>query len=220
MQKTITVKGCGKVSVKPDTVILSFSLEAQDKQYDIAMEQAAVQIKQLNDCLVSIGYEKDAVKTTDFNVHTDYERIKGKDGEYHSLFKGFVCTHHLKILFDFQPQRLSQTLSSVSSCLSHPELSVAFTVKDPSAVNEMLLREATINARRKAEVLCSAANVKLGQLITIDYNWGELNVYSRSKYELSEDCLPCLAAPGAAAIDIEPDDVEASDTATFVWEIE
>ena len=85
-------------------------------------------------------------------------------------------------------------------------------------MNDALLREATINAKKKAELLCEASGVTLGQLLTIDYNWGELNIYSDTRYDMAEDCLMALPT-SATSIDIEPDDIDVRDTATFVWEI-
>ena len=116
--------------------------------------------------------------------------------------------------------RLSQALAAIAKCLAQPELSIAFTVKDATAVNEALLREATVNAKRKAELLCEASGVKLGQLLTIDYNWGELNIYSDTRYDMAEYCMIDAAPMMAKSIDIEPDDIDVRDTATFVWEIE
>lgn len=52
----------------------------------------------------------------------------------------------------------------------------------------------------------------------IDYNWGELHLYSPTHYEIDP---PCMARASAAptAMDIEPDDIDVSDSVTFVWEI-
>lgn len=219
MPRIISVKGIGKVSTKPDFVVLSMKLEAKDKEYDKAMDMAAEQLAQMNDSLVSIGFEKDAVKTTNFHVDTDYDSFKNKQGNYQRVFSGFVCSHQLKLSFDFDMKRLSQALAAIAKCLAHPEMSISFTVKDATEVNEALLREATSNAKRKAELLCEASGVKLGQLLTIDYNWGELNIYSDTKYDLAEDCMYDAAPMMAKSIDIEPDDIDVSDTATFVWEI-
>lgn len=85
-----------------------------------------------------------------------------------------------------------------------------------NAVQEELLRSATINARQKAEILCDGAGSKLGQLLRIDYNWSEINIYSRTQY-VAEDMVMYNSL---SSIDIEPDDVECEDTATFVWTIE
>lgn len=47
----------------------------------------------------------------------------------------------------------------------------------------------------------------------------ELNVYSNTRYDMEEECLAAPMMAKCAEIDIEPDDIDVSDTATFVWEI-
>ena len=215
MNRTITVKGIGKVSAKPDYVVLSMTLESKHKNYDKAMDMAAEHIQHLNDTLYSIGFEKGSVKTTNFNVRTDYDRVKDHYGNYESVFSGYEVTHNLKLAFDFDMNRLSNALAAIAGCLSHPQLSVAFTIKDATAINEEMLRTATANAKRKAEILCEASGVTMGDLIAIDYNWGELDIYSHTRYDCCEDSMPLMAK----SIDIDPEDIDVSDTATFVWEI-
>ena len=218
MPRTITVKGMGNVKTAPDYVVVSMNLETQDMEYEETMEQAAHQIDYLNTSLEAVGFKKKSVKTTNFNVRTAYESVKDKNGNYKSVFNGYVCSHRLKVEFDFDTKRLAQTLSAISKSLAKPELSIAFTVKDPSAINKELLKSATINAREKAEVLCEASDVELGDLLTIDYNWGELNIVSRTDYMLEERVMS-MPMKAMADMDIEPDDIDVSDTATFVWEI-
>lgn len=219
MPRTITVKGIGKVSAKPDYVVLSMSLQSKDMDYDRAMVLASQHIQHLTETICAIGFEKSDLKTTRFNVGTDYNNIKDRNGNYHKEFAGYVISHNLKLEFDFNMEKLSQALAAIAGCLSHPELSIAFTVKDTTAINEEMLRSATANAKRKAEILCKASGVELGQLLTIDYNWGELDIFSHTQYGLSDDCLYEAAPSMARSIDIEPDDIDVSDTATFVWEI-
>lgn len=218
MPRTITVKGMGNAKTSPDYIVISMSLEAQNNDYDETMELAAKQIDYLNASLEEIGFEKKAVKTTNFNVRIDYDNVKDKNGNYKRVFNGYVCSHNLKVELDFDTKRLAQTLSAISKCLAKPELTIRFTVKDPSAINKDLLKSATINAKEKAEILCEASNVELGSLLSIDYNWGELNIYSHTDYSLAEDCMAMPMAK-MSAIEIEPDDIDVSDTATFVWEI-
>ena len=218
MPRTITVKGMGRVTTSPDYVVISMSLMAQDNDYEETMKLAAKKIEYLNASLEEIGFEKKSVKTTNFNVRTDYERVKERNGNYKSVFNGYICSHRLKVEFDFDTKRLAQTLYAISKCLAEPELSISFTVKDPSAVNKELLKSATINAKEKAHILCEASGVELGQLLSIDYNWGELNIVSHTDYMLEEKCM-AMPVGGLADIEIEPDDIDVSDTATFVWEI-
>lgn len=215
MARTITVKGIGKVSTKPDYVVLPMTLESEYKDYNKAMDMAANHIQHLNETLFSIGFEKGSVKTTNFNVCTDYDRVKDRNGDYQSVFCGYEVTHNLKLAFDFDMGKLSQALSDIASCLSRPQLSVAFTVKNVTTINEEMLRFATANAKKKAEILWEASCVTMGDLIAIDYNWGKLDIYSHTRYDCCEDAMPLMAK----SIDIDPDDIDVSDTATFIWEI-
>ena len=217
MPKTITVKGTGKVSAKPDYVVISMSLSSQDMEYDKAMELAADELEQLKNALCGAGFDEKALKTSNFNVRTDYINLKDADGNYRNEFNGYVVLHAIKLGFDFDTTRLSKVLSAVSGCLSNPELSIKFTVKDASAVNEEMLRLASRNAKHKAEILCDASGVELGALLSVDYSWGELDLVSATNYRMAGECMRMSEL--SRGVDIEPDDIEISDTATFVWEI-
>lgn len=217
MTRTITVKGIGKVSAKSDYVVLSMSLQAHHMNYEKTMDEATEQFEQLKKSLVSVGFDEESIKTKSFDVRIDQKRVEDKNGNYKYVFNGYIVSHTLKVEFDFDSKMLSYALNAVATCLANPQLTIAFTVKNATAINEMMLRSATVNAKRKAEILCEASNVKMGQLFSIDYNWGELNIYSKTRYDMDEDCMPMVSM--SKLIDIEPDDIDVSDTATFVWEI-
>jgi len=216
--KTITVKGTGKASVSPDLIVVSMKLATEDKEYDKTMENAAEKIELLNKALEEIGFEKKALKTTSFNVRTEYESVRSKDGGYKSVFKGYACNHSLKVELDFDTKRLAEVLTAVSHCLAKPEFSVSFTVKDPTAISRELLKAAAQNAKEKAEILCSASGVELGELISVDYNWEEICLYSNTDYKV-ESRRMMKAEACLANIDIEPENINVSDSAAFVWEI-
>lgn len=218
MERTITVKGIGKVSARPDYVVLTMNLQAHEMEYDKTMDQAALQIEQLNESLRAVGFEKESVKTANFNVRTDYSNVKNAEGGYTREFNGFICEHNLKVEFDFDSGRLTQTLAAAAKCLANPELNIRFTVKEEAAVNEKLLAAAAENAKKKAEVLCAASEVRLGRLVTIDYDWNGLNLYSPTGYALAEECMEASDVM-CRSVTIEPDDINVQETVTFVWEI-
>ena len=214
--RTITVKGIGAVSVKPDLIVLRLSMETAEYEYDAAMKAAAEKIDFLNKALEAAGFEKKSAKTADFRVRADYERLNDGKGNYTSVFMGYKCRHELKIEFDFDTKRLAKALSESSKCIAKPEISIDFTVKDSSAVSGELLKAAVKNAREKAEILCAASGAKLGELLSIDYNWGELHLYSATDYDVEGKCMMLSAGDD---MDIEPEEIKARDTATFAWEI-
>ena len=220
MNRVITVKGVGTASVKPDYITLSMSVESVHKDYDKAMENAANRIEKLQEATVLSGYEKSDLKTINFAVDTRYENIKDRQGNYRREFSGYAVIYRLKLSFDMDSKQLAKVISAISESGAKPELSIAFTVKNPEKVKEALLISATQNAKMRAELLCIASGNQLGELISIDYNWGELNIISRTRYEM-EDCIvePMMSMAKFSAPEIEPDDIDVSDTVTFSWEI-
>ena len=219
VMRTITVKGTGNVSARPDYIVLSLNIEAISETYDRAMTEASERIKKLQDAAVLVGYEKSDLKTTSFNVQTRYENVKDRQGNYKREFAGYACSYHLKLAFNFDSKQLAKVISAIANCGAQPEISIAFTVKNPERISEELLINATENAKTKAEILCKVSGNALGQLLNIDYSWGELNVFSRTTYDV-EDCIqPLMAMSKCAAPEIEPDDIDVSDTVTFTWGI-
>jgi uncharacterized protein YggE len=217
MERTITVKGIGRACAKVDYVEISMTLEALRENYENAMEVAAAQIDEVQRAVTGIGFAKDTVKTTSFNVRTEYKSEHDKNGNYKSVFVGYMVSHHLKLAFDFDAERLGQVLSVISGCKCHPRLSIHFTVKDATAINAEMLRTAAENARQKAEILCAASGAVLGELLSISYNWAELDIYSHTNYDYCEGEQRMMTCK--SAIDIQPEAVDVSDGVTFVWEI-
>lgn len=217
-KKTIVVKGVGTVSAKPDYTVLMMTLNTTDLQYDKTMEEAAIQIDELERTVTGVGFEEHSIKTLNFHVETVYESIRDKNNNYKEVFKGYRCTHQLKLAFDFEPELLSKVLSAISGCSAKPDLNIQFTVKDPAAVSEKLIENAAQNARSKAEILCRASGVKLGELITINYDWTDLTFTSRTM--MLNSCAGEARMAKACFDSFEPEEIRQSDTATFVWTIE
>ena len=70
--RTITVKGTGNVSARPDYIILTLNIEALSETYDRAMSEAAERIEKMQGAAVRVGYHKEDLKTTSFDVQTRY----------------------------------------------------------------------------------------------------------------------------------------------------
>ncbi|MDE6727196.1 MAG: SIMPL domain-containing protein [Oscillospiraceae bacterium] len=216
--RTITVKGVGTASTPPDLTVISLNIIEKALEYTAAVNGANERIEKLQAAISTVGFKKDDLKTLSFNARTNYENYRDKDGTYKQRFAGYACEYHLKLSMDFDNKRLSETLAAIADSGANAEQSIAFTVKEPEKVSAQLLKAATENAREKAEVLCAASGVTLGDLVNIDYNWGDIMIHSASVYSEQfrgvDDAVPAAAMP-----EFEPDDIESRDTATFVWEI-
>lgn len=214
-QKTITVKGIGNVSAKPDLIIITMSMTTTAPEYSKTMECAAKDIEAIRNAIISVNHTKQDLKTTNFNISTYYESYKDAKGNWKEKFEGYKCIHSLKLEFDFDMKFLGQTLTAISGCGAPPEFQITFSVKDKNAVSAKLLENAVANAKEKANILSKAAGVKLGEIESIDYSWGEVRLYSNTKF--SDDL--CLESE-IKAMEIEPEEIEAADTVTVIWGIE
>lgn len=218
MNRTITVKGTGSVSRKPDQIVVNLDIEALKKDYDQTVADAAKQYQQLQAALEKIGFDREEIKTARYSISPKYELYENKKERRNvRALVGYACEHQLRISFDYDMKRLSSLLSTVAALeIAEPEMHIRFTLKDEDAVCEELLRSAAENARRKAEILADASGARLGQLVTVHYNWDELEFYSSTNYERH------FRMCGSACDDLEitPEDIHLSDTAAFVWELE
>lgn len=216
MEKIITVRGIGKASVKPDIAVLTLTLSAIDKKYDAAMATAEKQLDNLRESFEKAKFKKDDIKTADFHVSTERKSVHDKNGNYSTEPVGYRCSHTLKLTFDLDPERLGKAIAAATACTASPEINIAFTVKDKSAISALVLESAAKSAREKALILTAASGVKLGKLVKIDYNFAEPNAQSPTRM------LACSADSGTAMrnMKLDPEDVNVSDFVSFTWAIE
>ena len=162
-KRKITVKGIGSVSVSPDLVVLELGLEVVEPDYEMAMIRAAERLDMLRAATVTAGHDGKSLKTTRFNVSTEYKSYRDKNDNWRHRFVGYGCKHDLRLEFDFDMSKLGVTLGAIAKCEADPKIKIEFSVKDPSAVSERLLVNAIDNAKRKAEILAKSSGVRLGR---------------------------------------------------------
>ena len=217
--RRIRIKGIGQAEQAPDLIVLSLTLSAQNVEYAAAVKIGSQQLEMLREAIVEAGFKADDLKTTNFDVravYEDEERREGNSKRYRQVLVGFECRHDLRLEFAFNNDKLNAAIDTIAKCLSEPKISIAFTLKDTDAFVEKILKSAARDAKRKAKALCAASGVKLGKLIDIDYSRDEVIV----RHEVNFAPQAVLGCSTDKSFDFQPDDVRASDTVEFLWEIE
>lgn len=218
---TIKVTGKGKIAVKPDKIRLYVNKEELCKEYEDTLRRSTEDTELLKDLFEKLGFQRKDLKTVYFNVDTEYESYQDRDKSWKRRFKGYKYNHHMKIEFAADNKRLGQVLYALAHSSLRPEFSIEYTVADVEKCKNELLHKAIEDSIQKAQVLTTAANVKLGEIQAIDYSWGEIDFVTKPLNEMRlMECTECeMSAPGAYDIDIEADDINVTDTATVIWEI-
>ena len=219
--RTIRVTGKGQIKVRPDMTRITLSLEGTYPEYGEALRRSSQDTEQLKDLLAGFGFEQSDLKTLSFHVDTEYESYKDH-GAYKQRLVGYKYHHTMKVEFESDNDRLGKVLYALAHCQVRPEFRLSYTVKDPEAAKNELLGKAIADAKAKAAVLTGAAGVDLKDIHSIDYSWGQINfeVQPMNRMLMAEECCDsAINEAGSYDMDIEPDDIEVSDTVTVVWEI-
>ncbi len=218
-KRVIRVTGRGRLKIRPDMTRLTLTVTGLDKVYGKALEESTRKTEQLKDVFAQFGFKRADLKTLHFSVDTEYESYQ--DGNnWKQRFTGYRYNHILKLEFESDNDRLGRILFALGLCAVSPELKISYTVRDKEAAKNELLGRAVADAKAKAAVLAEAAGVTLLTIQSIDYSWGEIS------FETAPMNRPVLmkamaeeSAAGSFDMDIEPDDIDVSDTVTLVWEI-
>ena len=217
--RTIRVTGKGQIKVKPDMTRITMTITDVCNEYSETLRRSSEDTEALKGVLSGFGFENTDLKTLSFNVDTEYESYRDKNNDYKQRFVGYRFNHILKVEFESDNERLGKILYALAHCSIRPEFRISYTVKDSEATKNLLLGKAVTDAKEKAVVLTQAGGVALKDVQSIDYSWGEINVeYSPMRGAM---LMECCEAPMAKSydLDIEPDDIDISDTVTVIWEI-
>ena len=221
MERTIRVTGRGKTAVKPDMIEVSIFVNKVYPEYGEAMEASAELTEVLRAAAERAGFDPSELKTSGFSVNMNYEGIYDENGKWENKFTGYRYNHSMVIRFDLDNDKLGRLLFELSDCGVDAEISIGHTVKDPEPVRNELLARAVADSRAKAEVLASASGVELGDILNVDYSWGEMQIYNRTADRMTFGGYNAKAAMTEESfdMDIEADDINLQDTVTVIWEI-
>ncbi len=218
--RTVKVTGLGRLTVRPDTVRVEITLSDVRPDYADALQRSAEQTAELRALLADADFAADDLKTLDLRVDAQYEGYDDH-GIWKNRFTGYRYTHRTKLEFPVDGARLGKVLGALSGCGARPEFSVSYTVKDPEALTDELLRLAVADARKKAAVLAAAAGAELKEPVRIDCTPEGLSpVVPVMRFARAE--AKCLGAPANAdGFDpgAAPDDLTEQQSAVVLWEI-
>ena len=220
-ERIIRVTGRGQLKVRPDMTRITMTLEGIRKDYTKALKASSEDTEALKELLEREGFSRENVKTLSFDVNIKNESYRDKEGNWKSRFEGYRYCHTMKIEFPSDQKRLGNILYLLANNAAiHPEFRFSFFAGDVETAKNELLGKAVADAKEKTAVLAGAAGCMLKNIISIDYSWGEIEL-DLEVSPLKRSMEKAIAVKDDSyAMDIEPDDIEMSDTVTVVWEIE
>lgn len=157
----VTVRGSAQTELPADEATVVFSVVASSPSLAEARTQAAADAQKLLRALEDSGVPREQLQSRRFQV----EPLYGERGNaarptgYRVVNSIELTTTHLDALGRFVDTALAAGANQVGS--------LSFRCRQTAAAEQQLLADAVRDARRKAETLATAADRRLGQVLTI-----------------------------------------------------
>ena len=219
MERTIKVTGRGNINLKPDLTIIELRLTKVEEGYHNTLGRATSDVAEVKNKLVELGFNRNDLKTTYFNVNTEYQSYKDNNGNWATEFVGYRYNQTLKFSFDVDNKLLGKVLYALGGLKCSPKFDIIYTVKDDEEAKNLLLKYAVKDANRKAQIIAEASNLNLGDILSIDYSFMSVEFSERifdNKMDLINGEIGCN---NSLNVDFEPDDIKANDTITVLYAI-
>ncbi len=210
MEKSIRVEGKGIIRRKPDVIKLNFSLSAESEKYEVALKNYNEESKKLIEAVIAIGVEKENMKTSNLHVGTRYEQVY--DGKiYKNVFKGYEITSRLYLELSMDLSMLSKLIEEITRRGTTPEFDITFGVREEEEALDEALKEAVLDARKKAGILAEALEVNLGHVKMVNAV-AEDHIMNFSTMDMP-------MAMKSMEMDVTPRDVEMERRVEVIYEI-
>ncbi len=218
MERNITVTGTAAAAKAPDTVVVTLETECKNALYGAALSAAAESTEKLKTAVVSAGFNGKDLKTERMDVSTHYENYRDAEGNYKTRFDGYICKQRMSVTFPFDNTKLAAALDAVTQTDAAPRIEVGFQVKDKHSVINGLLRSASEDALKKAEILASSFGCTLGALINVSYGRSPAGFTSGSEMSIAPRGAQTLCAVNAVP-EITPAEAKFTAEVVCVWQL-
>lgn len=207
--RTITVQGSAVVSLKADMATIEIGVENKHTDVIKAQEENTKQMNVVIDALKNAGVAEEDLITSNFNVYTSYDYNYSSLGAEERI-QNYTVSNMLSVTVR-DLEKIGIILDVAVNAGANQIYGLNFSSTQNNAAYEKALTRAVEDAREKAQVLCTAANVHLGELIEITaqdngYVYGARNTLT----------MDAASAKGAAIVS---GDVQVSASVTLVFEI-
>ena len=217
--REMRVTGRGRVFVKPDRIRLMLTMTDVKKDYDKAIREASEKSEELQKAFIGCGFQPEDLKTVNFSVDAEYTGYSDKNGNWKQRFVGYRFNQTLKIEFPLDNELLGRILYALAKSGVKSEFRIQYTVRDVEACRNELLGNAVRDAKEKANVLAEASGVKLGMIMTVDYSFETVDIYSEPVNFRAMKAEACCEDSGAYGMNIVADDIQLDDNVTVCFEI-
>jgi hypothetical protein len=197
-KRTISLVATGAVKTTPDKVDISTGVTSEAKSAREALDQNTEAMAKVVEALKADGIEPKDIQTTNFSVSPVYEQRKEGTAPF---VVGYRVTNQVRITLH-DTKKLGAILDKVVSLGANQIDSIEFGVDEPEALKDEARKLALKNVTDNAKLYAEAADVGLGQILSIseeESSYQPRFAPAATRMEMSKD-VPIEA--GTASVEV------------------
>ncbi|MDO8452293.1 MAG: SIMPL domain-containing protein [bacterium] len=210
-QDFLTVTGEGKVTVVPDTAMVSLGVVASQTTISAAQNQANTAINNITTTLKSLGIDSKDIKTSNYSISPQYDY---RDSGSPNRITGYQVNVSVSVTVR-DIDKINDVIDRSTAAGANTVGGILLTI-DEDKQKELVQQargEAIKEAKSKAESLAKAAGITLGRIVNIQEGGSSI---IRPMYDVAFKALPISG--GGEPTQIEPGSTDITSSVTLFYE--
>jgi len=215
ISNTFQVNGQATSKVSPDLITIYFNVDTKGTTSKAAEDANSEIVSKLKDNIIALGFKETDLTTENYNIYPDYDYSRTP-----MALIGYRATHSLKIeLPSSQKDKVSSLIDAGTNAgagISYINFELSPALQQTAKIQA--IKDASDDARVKAEALADGFNKKLGKLVSVSLD--QFNYYPWNIYASSDSGMTSGGAEAKAAVTtITPSNQEVSASVTAVYKL-
>jgi len=164
-KRTISVSGEAERTAPPDLATITLGVESEADTAAAALTANNGDMANILSTLKGQGLEDRDIQTSSFNISPRYRQYpRGESGP--SEIVGYTVSNQVTVRVR-DLSKLGEVMDMVVRTGANRFQGINFAIDKPDALLDEARKDAVADARRKAEILATAAGARLGEVMTI-----------------------------------------------------
>ena len=189
---TLSVTGNGTVLVESDLAIVTVGVQETSKDVLEAQSTVNEKIAAIKQALLDAGVEESSINTDSINIYANYDYSDNTE-----VIVGYTARNSLSVRTT-DMDNVGSLIDAAFVAGANTLDNVQFTVQDDTQAREQALTMAVEDARRKADVLASAAGLQVASIERI--SGGGVSVYDSMRNYAADTVMAAEESGGAGTL--------------------
>lgn len=204
----ITITGKANTHIDYDMIVITFNVTEESVEYSQAVKGIKEKTEKLYSALSKV-IPSDQIRTSSFNVNERRDYVN-----HRSVLAGYIASQTIIVKRIYESAEIDKILSTINKSEIDVKYNLSFTLSEGKRkkLKEELISKAVIDAKEKAEIITTAANVQLNKIEKIEYtdNLGSVGV----PFELKSS-----SRVSSDSYNIQPNQTRLEESVTISWSI-